>query len=317
MVSKKVNVLVAGLGAVGGFFGTFLARNKNLNVYFLSRGKTYEHFKTNPLVIRSFKGFEISFKPNVTNDVNSFEKKYDYVFVCTKSKDTAALIKSIKKEVHEDSIIVSLQNGIYNFNILKKAFGAKRVLQAICKIGVEMRNDYVIEHTSLGFMQIGEMNGKNSPRVEKLADLNKDSGIDARVINNMKEEFWIKFAWNTIFNSHTYIAMETVDYFFRQNRLKKFIMPHYEEIALIAKSQGVEFGEKAYKKIILDSKNLGKFKTSAYQDRNKDKEPETLYFLSTLIEIAKKKNIKAKQLNLMHLLTKSIYYEYLSNAEDE
>ena len=317
MAKGKLNILVAGLGAVGGYFGTFLAQNKNLDVSFLSRGKTYEYFKTNPLVLKSYKGYEISFKPNVSDDVHSFGKKYDYVFVCTKSKDTAAFIKSIKKAVHEDSIIVSLQNGIYNFNILKKAFGSKRVMQAICKIGVEMRNDYVVEHSSLGFMQIGEMNGKNSPRAEKLAALLKDSGIDARVINNLKEEFWIKYAWNTLFNSQTYISIKTVDYFLRQNRIKNFIMPHYEEIALIAKSQGVDFGEKAYKKIITDSKALGKFKTSAYQDRKRNKEPETLYFLSALLEIAKKKNIKAKQLNLMHLLTKSIYYEYLSNAEDE
>ena len=318
MSKGKINILIAGLGAVGGYFGTFLAQNKNLDVCFLSRGKTYEHLKTNPLVLKSFKGYEISFKPNVSDDVLSFGKKFDYVFICTKSQDTSSLIKKIKKVVHEGSVNVTLQNGIYNLKILKKAFGAKRVMQIICKIGVEMRNDYVVEHFSLGFMQIGEMNGKNSMRVEKLYSLLKNSGIDARVINNMKEEFWIKYAWNTIFNSHTYISMETVDYFLRQNRIKKFIMPPYDEIALIAKSQGVEFGEKAYKKIITDSMALSKFKTSAYQDRKKGKEPETLYFLSALLEIARKKNIKVIYLERMHTITSMIFNgDFLDDDEEQ
>lgn len=299
---SRIYILVAGLGAIGGYFGTFLAQNKNLDLCFLSRGKTLEHFKYNPLLIKSYKVSEISFKPNVSDDILSFGKKFDYVLVCVKSKDTSALIKEIKKAVHEDSVIVTLQNGIYNLRIMKKAFGAKRVLQAVCKIGVEMKEDYTVEHSSLGFMQIGEFYGKNTQRVEKLAGILKESGIDVRVIENMKEEFWIKFAWNTIYNSLTFGYDVTVDKLFERKPLFRIVKNLYNEISLVAQTQGVVFGDRAYKKIITDSMSLGAFKTSAYQDLHKGKVSEAVYFTSELLILAKKHGISVPTIEKVHTL---------------
>ncbi len=307
MPPSKTKILVAGLGAIGGFFGAFLAQNKELDVSFFSRGKTLEHFKTNPLVIKSYKFSEITFFPVVSGDVLSIKKKFDYIFICTKSKDTLALIKQIKKLIKQSTVIVTLQNGLYNYRVLKKAFGAKNVLQAICKIGVEMREDFVVDHTSLGFMQIGEFDGKKSTRIKKLEAILKESGIDARMISNIKEETWIKFAWNSIFNTVTYIFSETIDQFFWMERLEDPVMPLYNEITLVAKSQGIKFGGTAFKKIITDTKTLGTFKTSAYQDRIKSKESETIYFLSELIEMAKKKKLRVPTLKNMYKITDMLH----------
>lgn len=303
MPSGKLNILVAGLGAVGGYFGTFLALNKNLNVCFLSRGDTLRHFKSNRLYLKSYKGYELSFSPKISDSIVSFKRKFDYIFVCTKSKDTASLIPQIKKVIKRSSQIVSLQNGIYNQRLLSKSFGSEKTLQTICKIGVEMDNKFIIRHSSLGFIQIGEMNGRLSNRIKNLYKVLKESGIDVRIVNNIKEEIWIKFAWNAIYNSLTGISCVTVDKFFKFKQTEELIEKLYGEIKLIAKSQGIKFEEKAYNKVIDDSKKLGPFKTSSYQDRLKGKTLETPYFTKELLRLAEKKKIKTPLLQAVHALS--------------
>lgn len=306
MSKGKLNILVAGLGTLGGYFGTFLAQNKNNNVYFLSRGVTFKHFKANRLLLKSYKGYELSFKPKVSDNATTFKKKFDYVFLCTKSKDTASVIPQIQKVVTRNSQIISLQNGIYNHRLLTKSFGSARTLPSICKIGVEMDVKYTILHSSLGFIQIGEMTGKLSKRIKNLYTVLKESGIDVRIVNNIKEEIWIKYAWNTIFNTLTGIGCVTVDKLFRFKQTEELVENLYEEIKLIAEAQGVLFGSVAYKKIIEDSKKLGAFKTSSYQDRLKGKVFETPYFTRELLRLAEIQKIKTPLLQAIHALSIAI-----------
>jgi len=302
----KPNILIAGTGAIGGYFGSHLAMNKNLNVCFLSRGKALEYYMKHPLRIHSSVHKDIKVKINVSDKITSFRKKFDYVFVCIKSRDTKNLIPEIEKVIKKKSQIVSLQNGIYNFRILKEHFGYKQCLQAICKIGVEVDRKYIIQHSSLGFLVIGEMKGKPTKRIILLNGLLSDSGIKVKVSDDFLREFWIKFAWNSIINTLTGIFFVTVDELFADKEMDKLVMQFYSELKKIAKANGVVFDAIAYKKIISDTKSLGKFKTSAYQDRLKNNEVETPYFTSELMRMAKTKHIQIPVITYLHYLSRAV-----------
>jgi 2-dehydropantoate 2-reductase len=296
----KPNILIAGTGAIGGYFGSQLAINKNLNVYFLVRGKALNHYKKYPLRIHSTVHKDISVMINVSDNMADFKKKFDYVFVCTKSKDTSSLIPEIKKVTKKKTQIVTLQNGLYNFRILKEHLGKTQCLQAICKIGADVDNKFVVRHTSLGFLVLGEEKGKPTKRVLALSDLLTSSGIKVKVSYDFQKEIWIKFAWNTIFNTLTGITGQTVDKLFSNRKKRLFIDEFYIEVKNIAQSQGVLFDDDAYKKIIKDTFHLGKFKTSAYQDIRKNKELETPYFTSELLKITTANKIKADKISALH-----------------
>lgn len=302
----KTNVLIAGTGAIGGYFGSYLALNKDLNVCFLSRGKTLKHYSKHPLRIHSSVHKDIKVKINVSDNVSSFRKKFDYVFVCTKSGDTESIIPGIKKNIHKNARIVTLQNGLYNYRILKKHFGKSHCSQAICKIGTEVDKKFVIQHTSLGFILIGEENGNKSKRILELAELLSASGIKVKISDDFLNELWIKFAWNSIFNTLTGIFIVTTDKLFKNPESSKLVEQLYSEIKKIAKAKGVLFNAAAYKKIITDTKNLGEFKTSAYQDRLKKREVETQYFTSELIRMAKSGNINIPVITYLHYLSKAV-----------
>jgi 2-dehydropantoate 2-reductase len=302
----KQNILIVGTGALGGYFGSHLALNPDLNVCFLSRGKAFEHYKKHPLRVHSSVHKDIKVKIKVSGKVTSFRKKFDYVFFCTKSKDTEDLIPEIKKVIHWKTQIITLQNGLYNYRVLKKHFGKSRTLQAVCKIGVEVDKKFVVQHSSLGFLIIGEENGKPSGRISQLFDLLSSSGIKTKVSDDFLKEIWIKFAWNSIFNTLTGIFVVTVDKLFANKESSKLIEQFYSEFKKIAIANGVVLDAVAYKKIITDSKNLGAFKSSAYQDRLKNREVETQYFTSELIRMAKSKKINIPVITYLHYISKAV-----------
>jgi 2-dehydropantoate 2-reductase len=305
-MSARINILIAGTGAIGGYFGSFLALNPDLNVSFLSRGKALAHYKRHPLRIHSTVHNNVKVKINVSGKVTSFKKKFDYIFVCTKSKDTENLIPEIQKVITPNTQVVTFQNGLYNYRMLKKHFGKSRTLQAVCKIGTEVDKKFVVRHSSLGFLVIGEENNNPSKRISCLHNLLLKSGIKAKVSDDFQNEVWIKFAWNSIFNTLSGIFPVTVDKLFENKDTAKLIEQFYSEFKIIAKANGVTFGAVAYKKIITDSTNLGAFKSSAYQDRLKHKELETPYFTSELIRMAKSKKINIPVITYLHYLSKAV-----------
>ncbi|MDD5361687.1 MAG: ketopantoate reductase family protein [Ignavibacteria bacterium] len=297
---NKPKILIAGTGAVGGYFGGRLAQNKNHKVYFLSRGITLQLLKKKGLSIKSTYGdFNINIK--VSDNPSSFKTKFDYVIVSVKSQDTEALIPALKKVTTKDTQFISVQNGIYNYNVLKKAFGKTRVLQGISRIATEM-NENKILHTALGIIVIGEENGKVTKRLKSIYTVLNTPGIKCKMSENIKLDIWVKLAWNTIFNSLTAIALVEVDELFKDKKIISLINDLYKEISEVAASVGVIFTNEAYEKVITDTKKVNIAKTSSYQDRLKGKKLETGYFTSEILKIAQKNKIETPHLLSMHML---------------
>lgn len=293
-------ILIAGTGALGGYFGGRLALNKNYKVYFLSRGNTLKLLKKKGLAVKSIHG-DFKIKINVSDNPSSFRTKFDYVIMCVKSNDTLSLIPLLKKVTTKNTIFISVQNGIYNYNILKKEFGKPRVLQTVSRIASEMKGNNVL-HTALGIIVIGEESGKVSRRIKTVHELLSVPGIKCKISDDILHEIWVKLAWNTIFNSLTAIAFCTVEELFKDGKIVKLIDDLYKEISKAASSIGIKFTEDDYKKIVTDTKTIGISKTSSYQDREKGRPLEVSYFTSEILKIAAKKNIETPKLKAIHLL---------------
>jgi 2-dehydropantoate 2-reductase len=297
---KTPKILIAGTGAVGGYFGGRLAQNKNYKVYFLSRGSTLNLLKKKGLSVKSIYG-SFNVRIIVSDNPSSFKTKFDYVIVSVKSQDTEQFIPALKKVITKDTQFISVQNGIYNYNVLKKAFGKTRVLQGISRIATEMKDNTIL-HTALGIIVIGEENGKVTKRIKNISAILNTPGIKCKISENIKLEIWVKLAWNTIFNSLTAIALVEVGELFKDRKIVSLVNDLYKEISEVAASVGVIFTKEEYKKVITDTKKVNIAKTSSYQDRLKGKKLETGYFTSEILKIAQKNKIETPHLLSMHML---------------
>ena len=158
--------MIIGTGGVGGYFGAKLL-NAGFDVSFIATQKSAEIIKQNGLKVKSPFG-DMEFKEvKVSSDYSSV-KDCDIVFLCTKSQNTQEIAEGIKLYFKETAIIVSLQNGIENEEILSEILGKKRVIPAQVYISVASPKAGIVEHGGSGEIVIGELDNKTTQRLEEL-----------------------------------------------------------------------------------------------------------------------------------------------------
>ena len=113
-----MRVLVFGAGAVGGYFGARLAEGGH-EVTFVARGENLDALRRDGLTVRlGDRALRLSPVSAVRDPVDA--PRPELVLVCVKSYDTAAAAAALRPVVTADTILLSLQNGIENEDILAR-----------------------------------------------------------------------------------------------------------------------------------------------------------------------------------------------------
>jgi 2-dehydropantoate 2-reductase len=190
--------LIVGAGGVGGYYGAMLA-NGGHQVFFVARGEHLQKVKSNGLIIKSVNG-DFSVKTSAAENSDSFGLA-DYALVCVKSYDTASTFDLYKNSVGEDTVILSLQNGIDNEGVISSEFGYEKVMGGVAFIGSRIEKPGVVLHTAFGYITIGDLGGGKSERALNLGKIFTDSGVKCRVSGDIKFDLWAKMVWNVGFNA--------------------------------------------------------------------------------------------------------------------
>ncbi|MBP8645025.1 MAG: 2-dehydropantoate 2-reductase [Syntrophobacteraceae bacterium] len=182
---------VMGSGGMGGYFGGLLART-GVDIHFVTRGKHRQVILEEGLKVVSGQG---SFRVMVhaTSEPDEIGP-VDLLLFCVKSYDTMDAARMIAPMVVEDTVLMSLQNGIDNIDKLIGFYGQERVVGATAFVEAVKVSPGVVAHRGrVGRIVFGEMTGQRSERVEKILDLFRLAGIDAEVSTNIQEVLWSKF----------------------------------------------------------------------------------------------------------------------------
>ncbi len=195
--TQSIKYAVVGAGAVGCYYGGRLAERGG-DVHFLMRSDLAA-VRENGLTVHSPGGdFHLR---NVNAHASTAEiGPCDAVLIALKTTSNAALEELIPPLLKEETLLLTLQNGLGNEEFLAERFGAQRVLGGICFVCLNRVAPGVIEHIGHGSLSIGEFGRKPLPRTHGIADQFKRSGIDARAVNDLMEERWRKLVWNIPFN---------------------------------------------------------------------------------------------------------------------
>jgi len=164
-----MHVLVYGAGAVGGYFGALLARG-GADVTFVARGANLDALRTRGLTV-TFPADTLQIAPVRAVPDPTQAAHADVVLVCVKSYDTAAVAEALRPAVDAETIIVSLQNGIENEEVIARALGLPPLLVALTRIGVELTAPAHVAYSGRGEIVFGEPDGDESPRARRFADL--------------------------------------------------------------------------------------------------------------------------------------------------
>jgi 2-dehydropantoate 2-reductase len=187
---------VVGVGAVGGYFGARLAAASS-EVHFQARGRSLAAIRHGGLRIDSVLG-DVVLTPNETRatDEPSDIGPCDVVLFCVKSYDTGGAADRLAPLLHEQTAVISLQNGIDNEQRIADRIGSKHVVGGVAYLFAHRAAPGHIRHTG-GPAKIvfGELNGERSPRMSAFLVECQRAGIAAEVAGDIKSALWSKFVF--------------------------------------------------------------------------------------------------------------------------
>jgi 2-dehydropantoate 2-reductase len=232
-----MRVLVVGAGGVGGYFGARLVR-AGTDVTFLARGAHLEAMRERGLRIRSAVDGEWTVKVDAVSDADG-RPPADAVLFCVKSFDTEAAAASIRPALGPDTAVVSLQNGVDNEETLEGVLGAGHAVGGVAYVFASIEAPGVIAHRLGGRVVVGELDGRVSPRLQRLRDALAGAGVPAEVVPDIRRVLWEKYLMITAQAGMTAITrapigvVRTVPETWRMYRLIA------EELAALARAEGV------------------------------------------------------------------------------
>lgn len=300
---KKLAVI--GTGGVGGYFGAKLLK-AGFDVTFVATPKSAEIIYKNGLKVKSPNG-NIEFKNiSVSSDYSSV-KDCDAVFLCTKSQNTKEVAKGIKPYFKENSVIVSLQNGIENEEILSEILGKDRVIPAQIYISVASPKAGIIEHGGSGEIIIGELDNKTTPRLEELQKLLNSASIPTKITNDYKKILWLKLLVNSVYNGFSAVLGDDFKKIPFSQEGKTAFWEMLKEGQKVAIADGINVEEKHLKKIMEMTEEGNVFfnyPSSTLQDIKKHKPLEIDYIQGAIIRKGEKYHIETPMNKLIWSLLK-------------
>lgn len=196
-------IAVVGTGAIGSYYGCKLAATGR-DVHFLMRGDLSDVRRDGLRISGKTENIHV---PRV-NCYNSTKEigACDLVLVALKATSNAALSDLIPPLLHDHTMLLTLQNGLGNEELLANQFGAERVLGGLCFICLSRISRTAVERYDYGHITIGEFNREPLPRTHAVAEEFRQSGIDCTVAPNLALERWRKLVWNIPFNGLSILA---------------------------------------------------------------------------------------------------------------
>lgn len=189
-----MKLAVYGAGGVGGYFGGRLAQ-AGADVHLIARGDHLDALRERGLRVESTHGdFHVDLP---ATDDPAEVGPCDYVLFTVKSFDTAAAAAELSPLLHDETGVVSLQNGVDNEETLAEVVGAEHVMGGVAYIFATIEEPGVVEHTGgPTSFTFGELDGTRSDRAERFLDwCERADGMDATLSESIRVDLWEKAAF--------------------------------------------------------------------------------------------------------------------------
>ncbi|PWA12824.1 2-dehydropantoate 2-reductase [Pueribacillus theae] len=266
-----MKIAVAGAGAVGGYLGAFLKKAGH-DVTFLARGKHLEAMKKSGLKVIE-NGEPMTVDGDFTDDLTAFLDA-ELILFCVKSTDTKETAERISELGNDHAVILTLQNGVDNEEVLSDIFGQERILSAAAYISSHIQEPGVIHVDGVTKLVIGALHESLVSFRDNVAELFNEANIETLTRDSIMEAKWKKLLWNATFNPLAALSTATVGEILDNKELRETAENICREVLLIANKNGIPLKEKMFTITFKNAELARGHKPSMLQDRLNGKKME-------------------------------------------
>ena len=224
-------VAVVGAGAVGGYFGGMLAR-AGVPVVLISRPPFVDAVNRSGLHLDTLH-FQETVHPQASSELSAAAGA-DVVLFCVKTTDTAGTSKQLAPVLSPNAVVVSLQNGVNNAEVMRAASGIDAV-SAVVYVAASVPAPGRIKHLGRGDLVLPSQNH----RTAKIADLFRSAEVPCRITDNIEGELWTKLVWNCALNAISGLGRVTYGEIIASADAKQVVEAVVVETLNVARAKGI------------------------------------------------------------------------------
>lgn len=186
---KKISLI--GLGAMGVFFAPRLAAAYPEGFRVIADGERKRRLEEKGVIVN---GVNYKF-PIITPEEKG--DPADLILIGVKGYGLDQAIEDIRNQVGEETLIISLLNGVDSEEKLVKSFGEKHVLYGYMRMSVVMKDGKADFDPYWGKIHFGEkLNKEYSERVLAVKEVFDKADIPYEIDEDMLKGIWFKFMCN-------------------------------------------------------------------------------------------------------------------------
>jgi 2-dehydropantoate 2-reductase len=300
------NILVFGIGGVGGYFGGKLAyhatqKQTGQNVYFVARGNHLSEIQKNGLVLNTHEGQLICKPTGISSNVTDFPSP-DLCLVCTKSYALEDAIKQLEPLIKENTVVLPLLNGVDIYERIRKITKKGIVLPSCVYVASHIEKPGVVSQKGPFGSIVSGSDGSNSLfNPDALIELFQKSDIKFKWVDDPFFAIWEKyifvasFALVTAYTGKTFVEVAT------NEETSAMVREIISEIKEVAKAENIVLPDNTFDLSIAKAVKLpADAKTSFQRDVEKGKDNEGDIFGKTILVKAQKYGIKTPVISRLY-----------------
>lgn len=254
---KDQTILVVGAGSVGGITAAFL-KKAGYNVEIVCKYDDYKDIIVNEgLSVKTLSG-KFREKMRAWTSVKDVDEKKDIILFAVKATDLEETAEDLKPLLKEDSLVVSMQNGICEPE-LERILGRDHIAGCIVGWGATMDKQGQLVMTSGGDFVIGYPDRDEDERLAWIAEM-LSVIVPVRTSANMMGQLYSKLIINACITSVGAITGLLLGEMMRRRKARKLfirIIREALELAYILKIRVEDYGGKLnYYDFIDDKRKL-------------------------------------------------------------
>lgn len=283
---KKVSLI--GLGGIGASFGAKIHKFDSNMLRITADSKRIEKYKNSGIFINDERVDFNYFTPDTNIE------KADLLIIATKYQGLKDAIKESKSHVKDDTIIMSLLNGIESEDIIQKYYPNNKILYSFVVGSDIVRENRRISYENLGNITFGDKNNEVlSKQVSLVKDLFDKSGVPYNIPINMEKAMWCKFMFNVGINQSSAVLGAPYGVFNEIPESREVMKALMNEVVQISVKAGINLSSEDVDLFLnqtLPSLSAGG-KTSMLQDIEAGRKTEVEMFSEAVVNMGIKYNI--------------------------
>jgi 2-dehydropantoate 2-reductase len=315
-----VRIVIAGAGAIGGYIGAKLAR-AGADVILHARGPHLKAMQERGLRVTSTEG-DFHVKPQVSGDLKAIGPA-DVVFLGVKAHSLTTLAPQLRPLFHDDTIVVSTQNGIpwWYFQghgggldglrlekvdpggAIAAAIEPRRVIGSLVYFSTDIVEPGVIHHTEGNRISFGEPDGTRSERARRIAEALIAAGFRCPITTRFRHEIWVKLLGNIAFNPISALTGATLEELVRHPDVSRVIRAVMTETEEVARRLGVELPISIEQRMA-GAEKVGAHKTSMLQDLEAGRPMELEAIVGAVVELGDRLDVAMPATRALYAATK-------------